>query len=167
MGDYAQSRAYYQQTLAVQRAAGLLREQAVTWHNLGRANENLPAWTEAREAIEDALALCREIAYRRGEAHALRGLASVRNATGDARGALALLADAEALQRQTPDARLRAQIQLQRGIALRLLKRPADSLAALNEALDIFKQADSQAELAATLGALSATLADVGDWRAA
>ena len=167
MGDFAQSRSYYQQTLTVQQAAGLLREQAVTWHNLGRANENLAAWTEARQAFEAALALCREISYRRGEAHALRGLASVRNATGDARGALELLAEAEALQRQVPDARLRAQIQLQRGIALRQLKRPADALAALNEALGIFKQAESQAELVTTLGALAATQADLGDWRSA
>ena len=48
MGDFAQSRSYYQQTLTVQQAAGLLREQAVTWHNLGRANENLAAWTDAQ-----------------------------------------------------------------------------------------------------------------------
>ena len=167
MGDFAQSRSYYQQTLTVQQAAGLLREQAVTWHNLGRANENLAAWTDARQAFEAALALCREISYRRGEAHALRGLASVRNATGDARGALELLAEAEALQRQVPDARLRAQIQLQRGIALRQLKRPADALAALNEALGIFKHAESQAELVTTLGALAGTQADLGDWRSA
>ncbi len=167
MGDFTQARAYYRQTLAAQQSAGLLREQAVTWHNLGRANENLAAWSEAREAFEAALALCREIAYRRGEAHALRGLAGVRNAQGDARGALALLVDADTLQRQTPDARLRAQIQLQRGIALRLLKRPADSLQALDEALEIFKHADSQAELVATYDALAATEAELGDWRAA
>ncbi len=165
MGDFAQSRAYYQQTLAAQQAAGLLREQAVTWHNLGRANENLAAWNDARQAFEASLGLCREIAYRRGEAHALRGLASVRNALGDATGAMSLLVQAEALL--TPDARLRAQIQLQRGIALRLLKRPADGLAALNEALLIFRQADSQAELVTTLSALAATQADLGEWRAA
>ncbi len=167
MGDFAQAREYYLQTLAPQRAAGLLREQAVTWHNLGRAHENLGAWDEARQAFEGALGLSREIKYRRGEAHALRGLASVRNALGDASGAMALLAQSETLQLQTPDARLRAQIQLQRGIALRLLKRPAESLAALGEALAIFKSADSQAELIATFRALSQTHAALGDWRAA
>jgi diguanylate cyclase (GGDEF)-like protein len=167
MGDYAQSRAYYQQTLAAQQTAGLLREQAVTLHNLGRANENLGAWSEASQSFEASLALSREIGYRRGEAYALRGLASVRNATGDARGALALLADADALQRQTPDARLRAQILLQQGIALRLLKRAPESRPALAEALEIFRHADSQAEIAATHAALSATAVDLADWRAA
>ena len=167
MGDFAQSRAYYQQTLAVQQAAGLLREQAVTWHNLGRADENLGAWTDARQAFETSLGLCREIAYERGEAHALRGLASVRNATGDAPGALALLDEAAAFLRHTPDARLQAQIALQRGIAMRLLGRPADGLPALKEALAVFKHADSQAELVVTYAALAATQATLGDWRGA
>ena len=167
MGDFAQAREYYRQTLAAHRAEGLLREQAVTWHNLGRAHENLGEWEEARQAFEGTLGLCREIKYQRGEAHALRGLASVRNALGDGAGALALLAQAEALQRQTPDSRLRAQIQLQRGIALRLLKRPNDSLAALSDALVIFKSADSQAELPPTYRALAQTQADLGDWRGA
>lgn len=167
MGDFAQAREYYLQTLGLQRAAGLVREQAVTWFNLGRAHENLGAWDEARQAFEGALGLCREINYQRGEAHALRGLASVRNAVGDPAGAIVLLARAESLQKQTPDARLRAQIQLQRGISMRLLKRPAESLTTLNEALAIFKSADSQAELVATYRALAATHADMGDWRAA
>jgi diguanylate cyclase (GGDEF)-like protein len=167
MGDFAQARDFYRQTLIVQRAAGLLREQAVTWHNLGRANENLGIWDEARQAFESALGLCREIDYVRGEAYALRGLASVRNAQGDPAAALALLAQSEALQRQTPDTRLRAQIQLQRGIALRLQKHAAASLAALDEALAIFKSADSQAELVTTYSALAQTQAELGDWRAA
>ena len=80
---------------------------------------------------------------------------------------MALLAQAEALQRQIPDARLRAQILLQRGIALRLLKRHSDSLAALDESLAIFRSADSQAEMVDTYRALSQTQAELGDWRAA
>ena len=167
MGDFAQAREYYLKTLSVQRAGGLLREQAVTWHNLGRANENLGAWDDARQAFESSLGLCREINYLRGEAHALRGLASVRNALGDADGAMTLLVQADALQRQTPDTRLRAQILLQRGIALRMLKRASESLAVLNEALAIFKSADSQAELVETYRALAKTHAELGDWRAA
>jgi len=167
MGDHSQARQYYQQTLQIQKAAGLLREQAVTSHNLGRANENLGDWDEARQAFEASLALSREINYRRGEAYALRGLASVRNARGDAPGAVVLLNLADAAQKLTPDARLRAQIQLQRGIALRQLKRPVDSLAALNEALAIFKSADSQAELVATYRALAETQVALGDWHAA
>ncbi len=167
MGDFAQAREYFQHTLDAQLAAGQLREQAVTWHNLGRTSENLGAWDDARKAFESSLALCREIHYQRGEAHALRGLASVRNALGDASGAMALLAQAEALQQQVPDARLRAQILLQRGIALRLFKRHSDSLAALDESLAIFRSADSQHEMVDTYRELSLTQAELGDWRAA
>jgi len=47
----------------------------------------------------------------------MRGLAAVSNASGDPKGALDILTRAETLQKQTPDARLRAQIQLARGIA--------------------------------------------------
>jgi len=167
MGDFTQAREYFQHTLETQQAAGLLREQAVTWHNLGRASENLGAWDDARKAFEGSLGLCREINYRRGEAHALRGLASVRNALGDASGAMALLDQADALQRQIPDTRLRAQILLQRGIALRLLKRPAESLAALSEGLTIFRGADSRQEMVESYRELSRVQADLGDWRAA
>jgi diguanylate cyclase (GGDEF)-like protein len=167
MGDFSQAREYFQHTLDAQQAAGLLREQAVTWHNLGRANENLGAWDDARKAFEGSLALCHEINYRRGEAHALRGLASVRNALGDPVGAMSLLDKSGALQSQIPDTRLRAQILLQRGIALRQLKRPEDSLAALSEGLVIFRSADSQHEMVDSYRELSRTQADLGDWRAA
>ncbi len=40
MGDARQARRYFEEALAAQRSAGLLREQAVTQHNLGRALEN-------------------------------------------------------------------------------------------------------------------------------
>jgi diguanylate cyclase (GGDEF)-like protein len=167
MGDHAQARWYYEAALKAQQAAGLRREQAVTQHNLGRALENLKDWDAAQHAFEAVLALSREIGYSRGEAYALRGLASVRNARGAPAEALALLDQASALQRKSADERLRAQILLQRGISLRALHRSADSLRALNEALDVFRKADSPAELAATHGELAAALADAGDWRAA
>ena len=92
----------------LQQSAGVLREQAVTWHNLGRANQNLGAWNDARRAFEQSLGLNHEIDDRLGEAHALRGLASVRNAIGYTAGAMALLAQAQPLQQQTPNARLQA-----------------------------------------------------------
>src|SRR5712671_1619148 len=117
MGDYAQARYIYSRALKAQREAGMQREEAVTLHNLGRADENLHEWDKSQQAFTESLALSRQLNYARGEAYALRGLAAVSNALGDPRGALETLARAEALQRQTPDARLRAQIQLARGVA--------------------------------------------------
>src|SRR5581483_10618527 len=121
MGDFVQARHIYTRALAAQRQAGLPREQVVTLHNLGRVNENLRDWDAARAAFNECLEISRTINYSRREAYAMRGLAAVSNATGDPEGALATLANAEELQKQIPDARLRAQIQLARGVALHKL----------------------------------------------
>ncbi|HET7794096.1 MAG TPA: diguanylate cyclase [Rhizobacter sp.] len=167
MGDHAQARHYYESALKAQTAAGLVREQAVTQYNLGRSLESLGDWDAAQRSFDNVLKLSRELDYARGIAYALRGLASVQNARREPQQALALLAQAEAQQKNVPDARLGAQILLQRGVALRLLRRLPESVVALNEALKVFSTADALAEQAATHGALAETLAEQGDWRAA
>lgn len=167
MGDHAQARDYYAQTLRAQIAAGATRDQVVTLHNMGRATENLGDIEAARRHYEAALALSHQVDFARGGAYALRGLASLANGSGNGAAASQLLDEAELRASSSPDQRLRAQILLQRGIAYRLLKRGADSAAALHEALRIFAKADSRAELAVTYGALAATHAMNGDWRAA
>ncbi len=167
LGDYAQARKYYEASLKSNRAAGLTREQLVTEHNLGRVLENLRDWDAAQRSFESVLALSREISYVRGQAYALRGLASVRNARGEPAAALALLESAEKLQRQMQDERLRAQILQQRGVALRILQRPNESVAALQQALQIFSKADSLPEVGVTHGELARSLTAVSDWRGA
>lgn len=167
MGDYAQARYIYSRALKAQREAGMQREEAVTLHNLGRAYENLHEWEEARRAFTESLALSRQLSYPRGEAYALRGLAAVSNASGDPKGALEILSRAESLQRQTPDARLRAQIQLARGIAFHKLDRMQESIAALEDAAGVFRQADAMGELNATYSELAEVYAETGNWRAA
>ncbi|MDB6087910.1 MAG: hypothetical protein JWN85_694 [Gammaproteobacteria bacterium] len=167
MGDYVQARHIYTRALGAQRAAGLQREEAVTLHNLGRVNENLQDWDASRAAFAASLEMARRIKYVRGEAYAMRGLAAVSNALGDPAGALETLKSAEVLQQQTPDARLRAQIQLARGISLHKLQRLSESAAALENALEVFRQADALGELNATYSELAAVNAATGDWRAA
>lgn len=167
MGDPAQARRYFEQALAVQRSAGLQREQAVTLHNLGRALENLGDHAAARESFRASLALNEKLGYPRGRAYALRGLASVANREGDGATALQQARAAAALLDQAPDQRLQAQIALQQGIALRLLQRPAESLQVLGQALGMFEKADSPAEATATRGELAATQAALGDYKAA
>src|SRR6185503_1972189 len=133
----------YSSALKAQREAGMQREEAVTLHNLGRAYENLHEWDEARRSFTESLALSRQLNYPRGCAYALRGLAAVSNASGDPKGALETLSQAEALQKQTPDGRLLAQIQLARGIAFHKLGRLPDSIATLESAVAIFRQAEA------------------------
>jgi len=165
MGDYAQARHMYDRALKAQRDAGMYREQSVTLHNLGRAHENLREWDAAQAAFQESYDISRQLNYARGEAYALRGLAAVKNAKGDPNGALQTLEQAMALQRQTPDARLEAQIQLVRGVALHRLRQLTASAEALETALKVFRQADSLNELRATYGALAAVLSDMGNWR--
>lgn len=167
MGDHVQARHYYESALKAQAAAGLQREQAVTQYNLGRSLENLNEWDAAQQAFDQVLKLSRELAYPRGIAYALRGQAAVQNARLQPERALTLLDQASEVQKTLPDARLRAQIQLQRGIALRLQHRLGESAAALNDALKVFGNGESLAEQAATHGALAQTLAEMGDWRGA
>ncbi|WP_157071703.1 diguanylate cyclase [Steroidobacter denitrificans] len=165
MGDYAQARDIYAEALKEQRAAGMYREVSVTLHNLGRAHENLLQWNNAQEAFQQALKISRGLKYERGEAYALRGLASVAIGQGDPKGALTILDRAAELQRRTPDARLDAQIQLARGIALHHLNELPESAAALIHALDIFEQAESHQELLATYSELAAVQAAMGQWQ--
>lgn len=165
MGDYAQAIHIYGRALKAQRDAGMRREQAVTLHNLGRAHENLLEWAAAEQEFEESLTISRELSYPRGEAYALRGLGAVANARGEPQNALATLERASVLQRQTPDARLHAQIQLARGIALHRLRQLPESVQALQEALAVFRKADSLTELRATHAELSSVLADMGNWR--
>ncbi len=167
MGDAEQARRFYQLALQEQQRAGLRRELVVTWHNLGRVNEQLRDWPAAEEAFTEALVLARELKYARGEAYALRGLAAVSNARGRPALALEQLRRAQAQQGSTEDARLRAQLLLQRGIALGQQGQPGEGRAALQEALRVFEQAESARERAQTHEALAQLHAVQGQWREA
>ncbi len=167
MGDFAQARSHYEATLKAEVAAGLLREQVITQYNLGRALENLKDWDAAQAAFEKVRKLSGDLNFDRGHAYSLRGLASVQNARGAPAAALQLLDQVDQMKTAVPDARLHAQVQQQRGIALRLLHRPEDSAVALKAALDVFRQAESLSETAAIHNELALTLADATDWRGA
>jgi diguanylate cyclase (GGDEF)-like protein len=167
MGDYAEAAHLYERALEEQHRAGLKREEAVTLHNLGRAHENLQEWDAAHDDFAGSLELSRQLDYVRGQAYALRGLATVANAQGNPNLAMKLLDRASEAQQHTPDTRLLAQIDLARGIALHQLKRLKESAAILEQALLVFRQADSLGELTPTYDALAAVDADLGDWRSA
>lgn len=167
LGSYEQAAQLLQRALAAQRAQRMRREEVVTLHNLARAQENLEDWKNARESFAVARTIAQQLKYARGEAYALRGLAAVANATGEPQLALTLLDQATALQARAPDARLQAQIELARGIALHLLQRLDQSAAALEQAQTTFSQANSLNELSMVYSELAAVYAEMGDWRKA
>ena len=166
VGDYQQARDYYEASLKLQEQAGLTRDLVVTRYNLGRVQEKLEDWTGAEQAFNEVLRLSRQISYVRGEAYALRGLAVVQNSRGNHIDALALLDRAALQQGATTDQMLRAQILLQRGIALRGLQRPHEGIEALRSSLELFVKADSVHEVGSARAELARALAAIGDWRA-
>jgi diguanylate cyclase (GGDEF)-like protein len=167
MGDYAQAQRYYEENVKTQLAAGLQREAVVSLYNLGRTHENLRQWEAAQRAYQRAHEKAQQLNYVRGEAYAERGLASVHNARSQWQQALQRAAEAEQLSADTPDARLAAQIALVRGIALRGMKKPTESINVLHGALAVFARGESWADMEAAHQALAAAQADLGDWRAA
>jgi len=167
MGDNNEAAYLYAEVLRMQKQAGMVREQAVTLHNLARVYEDSHQWNLAQPGFTQALELAQRLKYSRVEAYALRGLAAVKVAAGDAAGALEDLSRATALQSGTPDARLAAQINLEKGRALHLAGRLTESQAALQQARTVFKSADSAAELVNTDSELALVQAALGEWHAA
>ena len=167
VGDYQQARDYFEASLLIQRKSGLTRDEVVTRYNLGRVLEKLKDWNAAEQSFNEVLRLSRQIGYVRGEAYALRGLAQVQNARGNHLDAHSLLDRAAQQQGETTDEMLRGQILLQRGVALRGLQRPQDSIETLRSALAIFLTAESVGEIASARAELARALAATGDWQGA
>jgi diguanylate cyclase (GGDEF)-like protein len=167
MGDYVEAARLYSEVLRLQRQAGMVREQAVTLHNLARSYEDSRQWDLADASFSQALDLAQKLKYLRVEAYALRGLAAVKVARQDTVGALSQLAHAAVLQRGTPDARLGAQINLEKGRALHLAGRLFESAVVLQQARGVFKSAQSASELVDVDSELARVEADMGEWRAA
>ena len=167
LGDSTEAAHLYAEVLRIQRQAGMVREQAVTLHNLARTYEDSGQWELAQVTFSQALDLARGLKYPRVEAYALRGLAAVKVARNDAAGALDDLARATALQSASPDARLGAQINLEKGRALHLAARLPESLAALQQARGVFKSAGSALELVDTDNELAVVESSLGEWHAA
>lgn len=167
MGDYAKALEIYQSTLKAQRRAGMHRDIALTLHNIGRTQEHMKQWELARQSYEESLAISTELRYLRGEAYALRGVAATMTARDDPKRALTVLEEATQLQKSIRDASLGARIQLEKGKALRQLKRLNEALTALEDARKFYSQAEALIELGATYDELAATHAAMGYWRAA
>jgi diguanylate cyclase (GGDEF)-like protein len=167
LGDDTEAAHLYAEVLRIQRQAGMLREQAVTLHNLARTYEDSRQWDLAQQTFTQALDLAHGLKYPRVEAYALRGLAAVKVAHNDAASALDYLARATALQSGTPDARLGAQINLEKGRALRLAGLLPASVAALQRARSVFKSAGAAVELVDTDTELAVVESALGEWHAA
>ena len=164
MGDYAQARDMYDRALKAQRDAGMHREQGVTLHNLGRAHENLLEWDAAQAAFQESYDISRraELCAGRGVCAAWPGGRQERQGRSRRRAGKSSIEPRPCRSRRRMRAS-NAQIQLARGIALHQLERLARKRRRrCEEALAVFRQADSLNELRATYGELAAVLARDG-----
>lgn len=167
MGDYAQARIYYERSVRLLEQENEPSDLGIALHNLGRTLENLAEYADAKTAYERALTAHQSIGFDRGVAYAKRGLGSVLNAQLQPALALTELDQAMVIAQTVNDNRLQAQIHLQRGIALRQLKRYREARSSLETALATFKQNRAQHELRDTYAALAALNAELENWRAA
>ncbi|HEY4339330.1 MAG TPA: tetratricopeptide repeat-containing diguanylate cyclase [Steroidobacteraceae bacterium] len=167
LGDNTEAAHLYAEVLRMQKQAGMVREQAVTLHNLARTYEDSHQWDLAQANFTEALDLAHGLKYSRVEAYAWRGLAAVKVAHQDAPGALDDLARATLLQGENPDARLGAQINLEKARALHLAGRLPESVAALQLARGVFRAAGAAVELVDTDRELADVEAALGEWHAA
>ena len=167
MGALDEARGYYEDALRAMPAGTASREHVVAQHNLARNLQRLGRLDEAQRHFEQVLAQARELKFARGQAYALRGLATVRNAKRDAARALQFVEEAQRLSAKVPDEPLRGQLLVQRAKALRLLGRPADGQAGLREAIRIFAAGDAVGDEAEAHEELARVNAALGDWRQA
>jgi diguanylate cyclase (GGDEF)-like protein len=167
MGDTEQARQIYEKSLQILRAEGLVREQVIVEHNIGRASERLGDWPTARRAFDSALRLSRNLGYVRGEAYALRGIAAVEVGVGQTRQALNDLQRARQLGIASHDANLGAMISLTEGMAMRASGDLVRARVLLNQALEAFRQTNQRNEMLTTYEQLALVDSEQGDWRRA
>jgi diguanylate cyclase (GGDEF)-like protein len=166
MGALEEARHFYEDALrALPEVAS--RERVVAQHNLGRNLQRAGRWDDAQRQFEQVLAQSRELHFVRGQVYALRGLAAVRNAKGDARRALQFADEALRLGAHVPDEPVRAGVLVQRAAALRQLGRPAEAQAAVREAIRIYVAGDAVAEEGEARAELARIAAAQGEWREA
>ncbi len=166
MGALDEARQYYEEALRA-LPEGASRERVVAQHNLGRNLQRAGRWDEAQRQFEQVLAQSRELHFARGEVYALRGLAAVRNAKGDATRALQFADEALRLGAHVPDEPVRAGVLVQRAAALRQLGRPAEAQAAAREAIRIYVAGDAVTEEGEARAELARIAAAQGEWREA
>ncbi|GHG16098.1 MULTISPECIES: AfsR/SARP family transcriptional regulator [Amycolatopsis] len=161
--QYAESRRYLEQVLAIQRELEAREGEARAQYNLAMAAHNLEDCTWAYEHGVQALAIVRELGLGHFEASVLRALGDICTSMGDHEQALRL-ADA-ALAILGPDGRPvdTRFTQHTRGLALIGLGRLEEGIACIRDSVEMFFAMDEQYEAADVLAQLGQVYLRHGD----
>ncbi|MET8995278.1 BTAD domain-containing putative transcriptional regulator [Amycolatopsis sp. NPDC004169] len=152
--QYAESRRYLEQVLAIQRELGAREGEARAQYNLAMAAHNLDDCAWAYEHGVQALAIVRELGLGHFEASVLRALGDICTSMGDHEQALRLADAALAIldpEGRPVDTRF---TQHTRGLALIGLGRFEEGIACIHESVEMFFAMDEQYEAADVLAQL-------------
>ncbi len=152
--QYAESRRYLEQVLAIQRELGAREGEARAQYNLAMAAHNLEDCAWAYEHGMQALAIVRELGLGHFEASVLRALGDICTSMGDHEQALRLADEALAIldaDGRPADTRFTLHT---RGLALVGLGRLDEGIACIRESVEMFFAMDEQYEAADVLAQL-------------
>jgi tetratricopeptide (TPR) repeat protein len=162
-GDYGAARAFWNQSLAVQRAREDKRGIAAVLSNLGIVAREQGEYAQARSFYEESLALRREIGDRQGVAGSLNNLALLLSDQGEADAARTRYEEALGVMRELGD-------QYGLGTALNNLGKLAHeqgdaerARALVQEALTVRRQTGDRRGIAMSLVSLGSISQDLGD----
>ncbi|MEU7789612.1 BTAD domain-containing putative transcriptional regulator [Amycolatopsis sp. NPDC049159] len=161
--QYADSRRYLEQVLAIQRELGAREGEARAQYNLALASHNLDEYASAYEHGKQALEIVRELGMGQFEASVLRALGDVCTSMGDHEQALRLADAALAVvgpDGQPVDTRF---TQHTRGLALIGLGRLDEGIACIRESVSMFFEMGELYEAADVLAQLGTIYSRYGD----
>ncbi len=161
--QYADSRRYLEQVLAIQRELGAREGEARAQYNLALASHNLDEYASAYEHGKQALEIVRELGMGQFEASVLRALGDVCTSMGDHEQALRLADAALAVvgpDGQPVDTRF---TQHTRGLALIGLGRLDEGIACIRESVSMFFERGELYEAADVLAQLGTIYSRYGD----
>ncbi|SEP27173.1 DNA-binding transcriptional activator of the SARP family [Amycolatopsis saalfeldensis] len=167
MRDYASSRNYLEQALAIQRELGSREGEARAQYNLAMAANNLEDFPSAYEHGTQALQIVRDLRLGGFEANVLRALGDLCTTMGDHPRALSLADEALALTPPDGDPREGRYSLHTRGRALLGLGRHREGIECMSDAVDMFFAMGEQYEAADVLAQLGSAHLRLGHVAAA
>ncbi len=162
--DYAQSRAYYEESLTIRRSIGEVASQSRSYNNLGLVYWSLGLYTKSRECLEQAVAIGRETGGQLNLAYCLESLGRVYLELGETVSARQVLEEGRDLARSIGDRSAEAPYWLMLGRVALVDTQPEAAIASMQVGVKIQRDLGIMAELATSLAWFGYAYLAHGDW---